>query len=118
SRLFMNLREAKGYTYGAYASLSPDEIIGSFSADASVRTEVTDSAAYQFFYELNRMAEKTITEEELDAAKAYLTGSFGRSLESPATIASFALRSEEHTSEIQSREKLVCRLLLEKKDSS
>lgn len=94
SRLFMNLREAKGYTYGAYASLSPDEIIGSFSADASVRTEVTDSAAYQFFYELDRMTKKSITEEELDAAKAYLTGSFGRSLESPSTIASFALNTE------------------------
>lgn len=94
SRLFLNLREDKGYTYGAYSSLSPDEIVGSFSANASVRTEVTDSAAYQFFYELNRLADNTITEEELNAAKAYLTGSFGRSLESPSTIASFALNTE------------------------
>lgn len=94
SRLFLNLREDKGYTYGAYSSLSPDEIVGSFSANASVRTEVTDSAAYQFFYELDRLADKTITEEELNAAKAYLTGSFGRSLESPSTIASFALNTE------------------------
>jgi len=94
SRLFMNLRENKGYTYGAYSSINPDKISGAFEADASVRTEVTDSAAYQFYQELNRIADKTITDEELDAAKAYLTGSFGRSLESPSTIASFALNTE------------------------
>lgn len=95
SRLFMNLRENKGYTYGAYSSLSPDKLIGSFSANASVRTEVTDSSVYQMLYELKHLLdENTITEEELVAAKAYLTGSFGRSLESPSTIASFALNSE------------------------
>jgi zinc protease len=94
SRLFMNLRESRGYTYGAYSSISPDRISGNFEADASVRTEVTDSAAYQFFYELKNITEKTITDEELAAAKAYLTGSFGRSLENPATIANFALNTE------------------------
>jgi len=94
SRLFMNLRESKGYTYGAYSSISPDRISGNFSADASVRTEVTDSAAYQFFYELKNITEKTITDEEVTAAKAFLTGSFGRSLENPATIANFALNTE------------------------
>lgn len=94
SRLFMNLREDKGYTYGAYSSLSPDKLIGKFSANASVRTEVTDSSVYQMLHELKHIDENTITEEELIAAKAYLTGSFGRSLESPSTIASFALNSE------------------------
>src|SRR5690606_31854844 len=73
-----------------------DKISGSFSADASVRTEVTDSAAYQFYQELIRLSDKTITEDELSAAKAYLTGSFGRSLENPATIASFAINTEIH----------------------
>ncbi len=43
-RLFKNLREDKAYTYGAYSSLSSDELVGSFSANASVRNEVTDSA--------------------------------------------------------------------------
>lgn len=94
SRLFLNLREAKGYTYGAYSSLRPDKLIGEFSANASVRTEVTDSAAYQIYNEMNRLDKNSITEVELSAAKAYLTGSFGRSLESPATIASFALNAE------------------------
>ncbi len=94
SRLFTNLREDKGYTYGAYASINPDKISGEFSADASVRTEVTDSAVYQFFHELKRMNEKTITDEEVKDGKAFLMGSFGRSLEKPSTIASFAVNTE------------------------
>lgn len=94
SRLFLKLREDKGYTYGAYSSLSPNKLIGNFSASASVRTEVTDSAAYEILSEMNRLDKNTISEEELTEAKAYLTGSFGRSLESPSTIASFALNSE------------------------
>ena len=96
SRLFMNLRESKGYTYGAYSSISPDRISGDFEADASVRTEVTDSAAFEFYTEMKGIVANTITEEELEIAKANLTGSFGRSLENPSTVASFALNTEIH----------------------
>lgn len=92
-RLFLNLREKKGYTYGAYSSISPDKLVGSFSANASVRTEVTDSAVYQFLHELKQLDNKTITEEELASSKAILSGNFGRSLEQPATIARFALNT-------------------------
>jgi len=93
-RLFQNLRENKGYTYGAYSSISPDKLVGSFSANASVRTEVTDSAVYQFLHELKRLDNKTVTEEELTSSKAILSGSFGRSLEQPSTIARFAINTE------------------------
>lgn len=93
-RLFQKLREEKGYTYGAYSSLSPSRYIGSFNAEASVRTEVTDSAAYTLISELKRIGQKTITQEELDNAKANVSGSFGRSLEQPSTIASFAINTE------------------------
>lgn len=93
-RLFLNLREKKGYTYGAYSEISPDKIVGSLSADASVRTEVTDSAVYQFLSELRRLDKKTISEDELISSKAILSGSFGRSLEQPSTIASFAINTE------------------------
>ena len=55
-----------------------------FSANASVRTEVTDSAVYEFIYEIRNLVENGITEEELAKAKAELSGSFGRSLEQPA----------------------------------
>lgn len=93
SRLFMNLREDKGYTYGAYSSIGADKLIASFSANASVRTEVTDSAVYEFMNEIVNLVEKGVTEEELVKAKSSLAGSFGRSLESPATIANFALNT-------------------------
>ncbi|WP_028295857.1 M16 family metallopeptidase [Olivibacter sitiensis] len=93
-RLFQKLREEKGYTYGAYSSLSPSRYIGNFSASASVRTEVTDSAALALVGELEKLGQKTITQAELDDAKATLMGNFGRSLEQPSTIASFAINSE------------------------
>ncbi|MDI1323560.1 MAG: pitrilysin family protein [Algoriphagus sp.] len=93
SRLFMNLREDKGYTYGAYSSIGADKLIAQFSANASVRTEVTDSAVYEFMNEIVTLVDKGVTEEELVKAKSNLAGSFGRSLESPATIANFALNT-------------------------
>lgn len=93
-RLFLKLREEKGYTYGAYSSLSASRYMGNFSASASVRTEVTDSAAYALIGEMKRLGQKTITQVELDNAKATLSGDFGRSLEQPATIANFAINAE------------------------
>ncbi|MBD8489895.1 insulinase family protein [Echinicola sp. CAU 1574] len=91
SRLFMNLREDKGYTYGAYSSIGADKLITSFSAGASVRTEVTDSAIVELVYEINKIVDEGVTAEELESAKANLSGRFGRSLESPSTLASFAM---------------------------
>lgn len=94
SRLFQNLRETKSYTYGAYGGISAGRIIGSFSASAKVGTDVTEGAAQEFLYEIDRMSKGTITQEELDLAKAMLAGSFGRSLEQPSTIANFAINAE------------------------
>lgn len=90
-RLFNNLREKYGFTYGAYSSLNTDKLVGSFSADASVRNEKTDSAIAQFLYEFNRIRTEALTEDEVSRMKNYLSGSFARSLESPGTIAGFAL---------------------------
>lgn len=89
-RLFKNLREDKGYTYGAYSSISTDKLVGSFSASASVRNEVTDSAVAQFLIELEKLATMPVTQAELNLAKSYMAGSFARSLESPQTVANFA----------------------------
>lgn len=91
SRLNMKLREDKGYTYGARASIGSDKLIASFIASTSVRTEVTDSAISEMIYEIENMVDKGITEEELEEAKANITGSFGRSLENPSTVANFAI---------------------------
>ncbi|RYZ48617.1 MAG: insulinase family protein, partial [Chitinophagaceae bacterium] len=91
SRLFMNLREKYGFTYGAYSSLSPDRLVGSFTASASVRNEKTDSAIGQFLHEFNRIRTEELSADEVTNMKNYLSGSFARSLESPGTIANFAL---------------------------
>lgn len=96
SRLFMNLREKKGYTYGAYSSIGADKLITSFSANASVKQTATDSAITEIIYEIRNLRDNGITEEELINAKANLSGSFGRSLESPSTIANFAINTERY----------------------
>ncbi|MGB0167344.1 MAG: M16 family metallopeptidase, partial [Luteibaculum sp.] len=54
-RLMQNLREDKGYTYGARSSLDTDPYVASFTAYASVRNEVTDSSVTEFLYELDRI---------------------------------------------------------------
>ncbi len=90
-RLFLNLREDKAYTYGAYSSLDADELVGSFSANASVRNEVTDSAITQFLLEIEKLRTEPVSKKELDLAKSFIAGGFARSLESPQTVAGFAL---------------------------
>lgn len=90
-RLFANLREKYAFTYGAYSAISSDKYVGTFSADASVRNEKTDSSIQQFLYEFNRIKNEPISEDEVTRMKNYLSGSFARSLERPSTIASFAL---------------------------
>lgn len=96
ARLFMNLREGHGYTYGAYSSLSSDELVGSFNANAKVRNEVTDSSIAQFIVELNRMIDEKVSEEDLQNVKNYITGTFAYTLQDPQTIARFALNTAKH----------------------
>ncbi|MGI8787958.1 MAG: M16 family metallopeptidase [Pyrinomonadaceae bacterium] len=76
SRLFMNLREAKGYTYGAYSNLDSKRLTGAFEATSEVRTPVTGDSLKEFFYELNRIRNEKVSEKELKDAKNYLTGVF------------------------------------------
>jgi hypothetical protein len=81
SRLFMNLREEKGYTYGAYSSLDARRTAGTFRATAEVRTPVTGDSLKEFFYELNRIRNEPVSEKEIADAKSYLTGVFPIRLE-------------------------------------
>ena len=81
SRLFMNLREEKGYTYGAYTNLDARRTAGTFRATAEVRTPVTGDSLKEFFYELNRIRNERVSEKEISDAKSYLTGVFPIRLE-------------------------------------
>ncbi|HKG47813.1 MAG TPA: pitrilysin family protein [Pyrinomonadaceae bacterium] len=81
SRLFMNLREDKGYTYGAYTNLDARRSAGTFRATAEVRTPVTGPSLKEFFYELERIGAEPVSAKEIADAKAYLTGVFPIRLE-------------------------------------
>ncbi len=95
-RLMQNLREDKGYTYGARSSLSSDRLVGSFNARAEVRNNVTDSTVTEILYEMERIRSEPVEKESLELVKNFLNGSFARSLESPRTIAGFALNIERY----------------------
>jgi predicted Zn-dependent peptidase len=93
-RLFNNLREKHGYTYGAYSSFSFNRLATGFKASANVRNSVTDSAVTQIIYEMKRMREEPVPADELSMVKKYMSGNFALSLENPQTIASFAVNTE------------------------
>ncbi|MFN0139483.1 MAG: M16 family metallopeptidase [Pyrinomonadaceae bacterium] len=76
SRIFMNLREEKGYTYGAYTRLNTKRLAGDIEATAEVRNEVTGESLKEFFYELERIRESNVGDDELADAKSFLTGVF------------------------------------------
>ena len=90
-RLFNNLREDKGWTYGSYSGINESyKTKGAVIAQAQVRNEVTDSAAVELLKEIDKMKNSLVSDEEIENAKAKYTGSFVLSLENASTIASFA----------------------------
>ena len=95
-RLFQNLREKHSFTYGANSRLSKDEFVGSFDAFTNVRNEVTDSAITQILYEMKRIKNESVPDSELQIVKNFLTGNFAIALESPQTIASFAINIDKY----------------------
>jgi zinc protease len=95
ARLFLNLREDKGYTYGSYSSMGNNKYTASrFRASASVRNAVVDSAVVELLYEIDRMKKEVVSDEELNRAKAKYVGSFVRAVEQPNTVAAYALEIE------------------------
>ncbi|MDV6169316.1 pitrilysin family protein [Flavobacterium sp. DG1-102-2] len=93
-RLFLNLREAHGWTYGAYSSIRGGKYVSEFSSSTSVRNTVTDSAVIEIFNELKKMKTDLVSAEDLKNAKAKYVGSFVMNMEKPGTIARYALTTE------------------------
>jgi len=85
-RLFMNLREDKGYTYGAYSGFGGSKYRGTWVSSSEVRTEVTEGAMKEFKYELSRLRTDKVPAEELENAKRAIIGSFALSLEQPQAL--------------------------------
>ena len=76
SRLVINIREQKGYTYSPRSSVNALRQHGYFSVHAAVRNEVTAATLTEIFYELDRIRSLPVTPEELDSARNYITGVF------------------------------------------
>ena len=90
SRLFMDLREKRGFTYGAYSNIGSGRFQSTFAASASVRTAKTDSALAEFLSQIKLIRTQKVSAEELKNAKALYDGSFALGLEDPARTATFA----------------------------
>lgn len=74
SRINLNLREDKGWTYGARSSFSGSDVAGPFTASAGVKATATDSSVVEFMKEITNFRKSGITEEEL----AFLKNSIGQ----------------------------------------
>ena len=90
SRLFLNLREEKGYTYGVYSNLVARKYAGPWTAGGDLRTEVTGGAMTEFMRELNRIRDEKVPDQELDASRRSVVARFALSLESPQQLIAYA----------------------------
>jgi zinc protease len=86
ARLFLNLREKNGYTYGAYSNFGGSKFRGTVVSSSEVRTDVTEGAMKEFMYELKRIREEKVTPAELENAKRAIIGGFALSLEQPNAL--------------------------------
>ena len=96
SRLFLNLREEKGYTYGVYSDFSALRYPGPWRAGGNMRTEVTEGALMEFFHEIRRIREEPVPAEELEESKRSIAASFALSLEQPTRVLNFAIVRKQY----------------------
>src|SRR5215471_3829805 len=80
SRLVMNIREAKGYTYSPRSSVTPLQQYGYFSVSAAVRNEVVAASLTEIFYERDKLRSLRVPDAELADAQNYLSGVFSMGL--------------------------------------
>ncbi len=91
ARLFQNLREDKGYTYGSYSKVRQSRDAATFRANASVRNVVTDSSVVEIQKEINKIRYQKVSAEELKNVKEKYIGSFVMDVQKPKTAANYAL---------------------------
>jgi len=91
ARLFLNLREEKGYTYGVYSSFTALKYPGPWRAGGDVRTEVTQGAMTEFFNEFQRIRDQKVPVTELEEAKRAIVAGFALSLEKPTELLGYAI---------------------------
>jgi len=86
SRLFLELREEKGYTYGSYSFFTANTYPGNFQATSEQRNNVTQGAMGALLEELRRIREEPVPGPELDESKQSIIATFALSLERPANL--------------------------------
>ena len=95
-RLFLNLREEKGWTYGAYSGLSAPRYRGDWSAQTEIKGDVTDKAVGEILGEVKRIRTEPVPDKEFMDKKRSLVASFALSLETPAAILSNYVTSRRY----------------------
>lgn len=93
-RLFLNLREAHGWTYGSYSRIRGNKYVNKFMTTASVRNAVTDSAIVEMLNEVNRIRTELVSAEELKNAKSKYIGNFVMQVEKPEVVARQSLNTQ------------------------
>jgi predicted Zn-dependent peptidase len=88
SRLYLNLREDKGYTYGVYSRFARPNDTGTFRVLGDFNPEVAGASIVEILGELSRVRSEPIPEDELENAKSKIVGGFALAMEDPATFAS------------------------------
>jgi len=91
ARLFMNLREVHGYTYGAYSQLIARRYAGPWIAQGSMRTDATEGAMTEFMNEINRIRDTPVPEKEIEENKRSIVAGFALSLERPDQLLDYAI---------------------------
>jgi zinc protease len=95
-RLFLNLREEKGWTYGAYSGLTAPRFRGDWSASTEIRGDVTGQAVGEILNEVGRLRTEPIPEKEFGDKKRSLVASYALSLETPTVILSNYITSRRY----------------------
>ncbi|MEZ7505114.1 M16 family metallopeptidase [Flavobacterium sp. Arc2] len=93
-RLFLNLREKHGWTYGAYSNIGFGKYVEKFRSSTSVRNAVTDSSVVEILSELKKIRTELVSADDLKNAKAKYIGNFVMQIQKPTTVARYALNTE------------------------
>lgn len=87
SRLMSNIREDKGYTYGIGSGIASLQHSGYFFISTEVGVDVCQKAINEIYFEMDRLRNELIPEDELQLVKNYLLGTFLRSVDGPFAMA-------------------------------
>jgi zinc protease len=88
SRLYLNLREDKGYTYGVFSRFARPNDRGSFRVQGDFNQEAAGASIEEILGELARVRTEPIPEDELENAKSKIIGGFALAMEDPSVFAS------------------------------